>query len=372
MSEKIIPVFTPHLSPSATKNVLACMESGWISSGGIFVNQFEEAWANKCNVKYGIAVNSGTSALEIAVRALELDQKAEIILPSFTIISCASAILNAGHSIRLVDVDPDTWCLNVDQIKDKINNNTRAIMPIHMFGHPANMAEIMNLAKLNDLKVIEDAAEAHGAVVDGKVVGGIGDMGCFSFYANKIITTGEGGMVVTDNDILAESLYSYRNLCFNSSRRFLHHKMGYSYRMTNIQAAIGLSQINHLDKIITAKRNLAKQYTAALKDIDEISIPVEKNYAKNVFWMYGIVLNEKININAKSFAKRLLAKGIDTRPFFLGMHEQPVLKQRGLFLNETYPVTEKLSRKGLYLPSGVNLTNDEIKRICNAIKESLN
>ena len=371
MPDKIIPVFTPYLAPSAKQNLLDCIESGWISSGGVFVNQFEKAWANKCNVEFGIAVNSGTSALEIAVRALELDQDAEIILPSYTIISCASAILNAGCTISLVDVDPDTWCLNIDQVKDKITNKTQAIMPVHMFGHPANMSEIMTLARSHSLKIIEDAAEAHGALVDGRVVGGIGDMGCFSFYANKIITTGEGGMVVTDNDVLAQRLYSYRNLCFNSERRFLHHKIGHSYRMTNMQGAIGLSQIDHLDKTIAAKRNLAKKYTAALKNIDEISLPIEKNYATNVFWMYGIVLSDNIKLDAESLAKRLRTKGIDTRPFFLGMHEQPVLKQRGLFVNEKYPITEKLSRKGLYLPSGTNLSHKEIERVCNAIKESL-
>ena len=371
MPDEIIPVFTPYLAPSAKQNLLDCIESGWISSGGVFVSQFEKAWANKCNVEFGIAVNSGTSALEIAVRALELDQDAEIILPCYTIISCASAILNAGCTISLVDVDPDTWCLNIDQVKDKITNKTQAIMPVHMFGHPANMSEIMTLARSHSLKIIEDAAEAHGALVDGRVVGGIGDMGCFSFYANKIITTGEGGMVVTDNDVLAQRLYSYRNLCFNSERRFLHHKIGHSYRMTNMQGAIGLSQIDHLDKTIAAKRNLAKKYTAALNNIDEISLPIEKNYATNVFWMYGIVLSDNIKLDAESLAKRLRAKGIDTRPFFLGMHEQPVLKQRGLFVNEKYPITEKLSRKGLYLPSGTNLSHKEIERVCNAIKESL-
>ena len=371
MSDQIIPVFTPHLAPSAAKNVLACLESGWISSGGSFVDQFEKAWANKCNVRHGIAVNSGTSALEIAVRALELEKGAEVILPSYTIISCASAILNADCTICLVDVNPDTWCLNIEEVAAKISDKTQAIMPVHMFGHPANMSKIMDLAKLHDLKVIEDAAEAHGAIVDDKIVGGIGDVGCFSFYANKIVTTGEGGMVVTDDDVLAERLYSYRNLCFNSERRFLHYKLGHSYRMTNMQGAIGLSQIDHLENTIATKRNLAEKYTAALKDVTEISLPIEKNYATSVYWMYGIVLNEQTDLEANIFASRLRDKGIDTRPFFLGMHEQPVLKQRGLFNGETYPVTEQLARRGLYLPSGTGLTDEEIDRVCNAVKASL-
>ena len=370
MAQKTIPVFTPHLAASAAANVQACLESGWISSEGVFIDQFERAWAEKCNVRHGIAVNSGTSALEIAMAALEFDNGAEVILPSYTIISCASAILNAGYKIRLVDVDPDTWCINVEQVAEKIGEKTRAIMPVHMFGHPADMAKIMALANRYNLNVVEDAAEAHAASFNNKIVGGIGDIGCFSFYANKIITTGEGGMAVTDNDELAERLRSYRNLCFNSERRFLHYNMGYSYRMTNMQAAIGLSQIGHIDQTIKAKRDLATQYTSRLNGIAEISLPTEKPGASNVYWMYGIVLDDSLPCNAKEFSDRLRTKGIDTRPFFLGMHEQPVLKKRGLFQGENYPVTERLARRGLYLPSGTNLTEDQITRVCNAVKES--
>ena len=371
MANPSIPVYTPHLSTSATKNVQHCLESGWISSKGIFIDQFEKAWAEKCNVRHGIAVNSGTSALEIAMAALELEEGAEVILPSYTIISCASAILNASCNICLVDVDPDTWCLDVDQVANAIGSRTRAIMPVHIFGHPADMGNIMNLAKLHSLKVIEDAAEAHGAAFNEQIVGGIGDIGCFSFYANKIITTGEGGMAVTDDDDLAKKLKSYRNLCFNSDRRFLHYKLGYSFRMTNMQAAIGLSQIEHIDETVAAKRYIANQYTAHLKDLVEISLPTEKTFATNVYWMYGIVLKDGVQCDAAEFASRLQTKGIDTRPFFLGMHEQPVLKERGLFKGEKYPVTERLARRGLYLPSGINLTDEQIESVSKAVKESL-
>jgi perosamine synthetase len=366
-----IPVYTPTLAPSATRNVRAAVESGWISSEGEFIDQFEQAWAEKCNVRFGVATNSGTSALEIAMAALELPAGSEVILPSYTIISCASAILNAGCSIRLVDVDPETWCLNVDEVADNITSKTRAIMPVHMFGHPAEMGEIMKLAKTYDLKVIEDAAEAHGAVIDGEVVGGIGDIGCFSFYANKIITTGEGGMAVTDDEALAERLKSYRNLCFNSERRFQHHRMGHSYRMTNMQAAIGVSQVEHMDQTIAAKRKLAGQYRAKLKDVPEITLPVEKENVTNVYWMYGVVLNEGAPFEAEVLADRLRAMGIDTRPFFVGMHEQPVLKERGLFTGEKYPVTENLARRGLYLPSGTNLSADQIDQICDDVKKAI-
>lgn len=371
MAHPPIPVYTPTLAPSAAQNVRAALDSGWISSEGEFVDQFEQAWAEKCNVRFGVTTNSGTSALEIAMAALELPEGSEVILPSYTIISCASAILNAGCSIRLVDVDPETWCLNVDEVADNITSKTRAIMPVHMFGHPAEMSEIMKLAKSHNLKVIEDAAEAHGAVVDGEVVGGIGDIGCFSFYANKIITTGEGGMAVTDDEALAERLKSYRNLCFGSERRFLHHRMGHSYRMTNMQAAIGVSQIEHMDQTIAAKRKLAGQYRAKLKDVPEISLPIEKENVANVFWMNGVVLNECAPFEADIFADRLRDKGIDTRPFFLGMHEQPVLKDRGLFTGEKYPVTENLARRGLYLPSGTNLSVDQIDQVCEAVKTAV-
>jgi perosamine synthetase len=229
----------------------------------------------------------------------------------------------------------------------------------------------MKLANSYELKVIEDAAEAHGAVVDGEVVGGIGDIGCFSFYANKIITTGEGGMAVTDDEAPAELLKSYRNLDFNSERRFLHRRMGHSYRMTNMQAAIGVSQIEHIDQTIAAKRKLAGQYRARLKDVPEISLPVEKENVANVYWMFGVVLNERVPFDAEIFADRLRAKGIDTRPLFLGMHEQPVLKERGLFTGEKYPVTEHLGRRGLYLPSGTNLSVDQIDQICDAVKKAI-
>jgi perosamine synthetase len=367
----MIPVFTPNLDAGAKVNVDVCMEKGWISSQGDFVRQFEEEWAAYCGVKHGIAVNSGTSALEIAMAALELDEGSEVILPSYTIISCASAILNAGCRIKLVDVDPDTWCLDVAQTADAIGPKTRAIMPVHMFGHPVDMPAVMDLADSHGLAVIEDAAEAHGAMAGRKVVGGIGDIGCFSFYANKIITTGEGGMAVTNNDSLAERLRSYRDLCFNEERRFLHYRMGHSYRMTNLQAAVGVSQIDRVPEIIVRKRALADQYKERLSDIDSLNLPTEKGDVQNVYWMFGVVLAADHPLDATKLAHRLKDKGIETRPFFLGMHQQPVLKNLGLFDEDSYPVTEHLARNGLYLPSSINLGTDQLDTVCEALKDCL-
>jgi perosamine synthetase len=243
-------------------------------------------------------------------------------------------------------------------------------MPVHMFGHPVDMNRLMDIASKHNLKIVEDAAEAHGAEVNGRRVGGIGDMGCFSFYANKIITTGEGGMVVTSDAALADRCRSLRNLCFIPERRFLHKEIGHNYRLTNVQAAIGVAQCDRIDRHIEHKRWMAKTYRERLSDLP-IALPVERNWAKNVYWMYGVVLDEDVPFDAVEFAKRLRARGVDTRPLFLGMHEQPVLNERGFFIRERYPVTELLSRRGLYLPSGLTLTQAQIENVCEVVRSIL-
>lgn len=370
MPDKIIPVFTPYLAPSAKQNLLDCIESGWISSGGVFVNQFEKAWANKCNVEFGIAVNSGTSALEIAVRALELDQDAEIILPSYTIISCASAILNAGCTISLVDVDPDTWCLNIDQIKDKITNKTQAIMPVHMFGHPANMSEIMTLARSHSLKIIEDAAEAHGALADGRVVGGIGDMGCFSFYANKIITTGEGGMVTFNNRIYFDKAKNLKELAFGRKDKFMHADIGYNYRMTNLQAALGLGQMKKINHFIKKKIKISKWYSKYL-NVDKLILPHTKKNYKNVFWMYCVRLKEKNKKNRSKIRKKLSSVGIETREMFIPANLQEIFLKKKMFKKIECPKANQVSSTTFYLPSGYELKEKNVKYISDQLNKLL-
>jgi perosamine synthetase len=367
----VIPISEPLLDDRALAYVQEALRTNWISSEGRFIIDFERAWASYCGVAHGIAVCNGTAALEVAMQALALPQGTEIILPSFTIISCVSAVLRAGCKPVLVDCDPDTWCLDVGQIKQKITERTGAIMPVHIYGHMADMDPLMELAGQFGLAVIEDAAEVHGAEYHGRRAGGIGTMGCFSFYANKIVTTGEGGMVVTADAELAERLRSLRNLAFRKDRRFLHAELGHNFRMTNVQAAIGLAQVERIDDHIARKRKMAERYLNRLRDVRGLRLPVERPGVKNVYWMFGVVLEDDVTLDAATFGERLKKEGVDTRPFFLGMHEQPVLRGRGLFANESYPVTERIARRGLYLPSGLGLTEADIEKVSAAVKKCL-
>jgi len=367
----VIPVSEPLLDDRALAYVTEAVRSGWISSEGRFISEFERRWAEYCGVGHGIAVCNGTVALELAMAALALPPGSEVILPSFTIISCVAALLRTGCRPVLVDCDPATWCLDVGEVERKITSATRAIMPVHMYGHMADMAPLMEVARRRGLAVIEDAAEAHGAEYHGRRAGGIGTLGCFSFYANKIVTTGEGGMVVTDDAGLAERARSLRNLCFRRDQRFLHNELGYNFRITNLQAAIGLAQVERVEDHVSRKRRMAALYTERLCNVAGLKLPVERPGVKNVYWMYGVVLDDVVDVDAAGFARRLREQGVDTRPFFLGMHEQPVLRERGFFAGESYPVTERLSRRGLYLPSGLGLGEAEIEKVCGAVRQCL-
>jgi perosamine synthetase len=331
-------------------------------------------------MKFGIAVSNGTTALQVALGCLELGTGDEVIMPAFTIISCAMAIVEHGLVPVLVDSDPRTWCMDVSQIEARITNRTRAIMPVHIYGHPIDMDPLLELAKKHNLAVIEDAAEAHGAeylsgrkgaVASWKRCGGMGHISTFSFYANKLITTGEGGMVLTNDSIIAEKARSLRNLCFRPERRFFHTELGYNYRMTNMQAALGVAQLERFEQIIAKKRWMGATYTERLKEIPGMQLPVEESWAKQVYWMYGLVLNESRGMDAAEFARRLDEQGVQTRPFFLGMHEQPVFWAHGLFKGECYPVAERIAKQGLYLPSGLALTNAQLEETCNAVKRVL-
>jgi perosamine synthetase len=367
----LIPVNEPFIGEHETQYVLECLRTGWISSEGKFIQEFEKGWAAYCGMKHGVAVSNGTVALEIAVGCLDLKAGDEVIMPSFTIISCAQAVTHYGGVPVLVDSDPRTWCMDVDQVEAKITPRTRAIMPVHIYGHPVDMDSIRALARKYHLIVIEDAAEAHGAEYKGIKCGGLGDINCFSFYANKIITTGEGGMVLTNDEAHAERLRSLRNLCFKKERRFYHTEIGNNYRLTNLQAAIGLAQMERIETSVQKKRWMAQAYHDRLRDLSMLQLPIEEPWAKNVYWMYGVVLAESSGMDAVEFAKRLLEKGIMTRPFFLGMHEQPVFHEMGLFNGEHYLVAERIARQGLYLPSGMTITESQIDRSAQAVREVL-
>jgi perosamine synthetase len=376
----MIPVNEPLLGDRELEYATECIRTGWISSSGRFIEEFERKWAAYCGMRHGIAVSNGTVALQTAIASLGLEPGFQVIMPAFTIISCALAVIYNGGVPVLVDSDPRTWCMNVSQVKEKITDHTRAIMPVHIYGHPVDMDPLHELADHHQLSIIEDAAEAHGAEYlcnRGKDTsrwlrcGGMGRLSCFSFYANKLITTGEGGMVLTNDPVLAEKARSHRNLCFRQEKRFYHTELGNNYRLTNFQAALGLAQIERIDRIIEKKRWIGKQYTERLTDIPGVQLPVEEPWARQVYWMYGMVLDNSVGMDAIQFADKLRAKGVETRPFFLGMHEQPALQRMGLFRSEKYPVAERLSRQGLYLPSGLTLTEPQLKRVTEAVKEVL-
>lgn len=366
----MIPVNEPLLGKAEAANVAECLETGWISSAGRFIDEFERRWAEYCGVKHGVAVANGTVALQLALWALDLEPGDEVIMPTFTIVSCALAATYNGLVPVLVDADPETWCMDVSAIEARITDSTRAIMPVHIYGHPVDMDPVRELADRHGLFVVEDAAEAHGATYRGKRCGGLGDISCFSFYANKIITTGEGGMLLTDDDAIAERARSGRNLCFRSDRRFWHTEAGYNFRLTNMQAAVGVAQVERIDEFLALKRRMGTRYSEALAGLP-LQLPVEREWATNVYWMYGVVLDDSTTMDGAELAARLAEKGVQTRPFFIGMHEQPVFLEQGLFAGEGYPVADRLARRGLYLPSGLALTEEQQEQVIAAVREVL-
>lgn len=367
----MIPVCEPLVTAHDIELVNDALQSGWISSAGKYLDLFEERWATYCGMPYGIAVSNGSTALDVAVALLNLEPGDEVIMPTFTIISPAQSVVRAGGIPVLIDSTPDSWQMDLSQIESKITSRTRAILVVHIYGHSADMNPILEIARRYNLTVIEDAAEVHGAEYKGKRCGGLADISTFSFYANKLVTTGEGGMVLVRTQELAERARSLRNLCFQKQQRFLHDELGYNFRMTNLQAALGVGQLERINQIVDQKRAIAAAYTALLKDIPSLQLPIEKPWAKNVYWVYGIMLDEKLGINAQQMADRLRTAGVDTRPFFLGMHQQPVFHKMGLFIDEHYPVAERLAKQGLYIPNGLNLTETQIEFVANAIKENL-
>jgi perosamine synthetase len=376
----MIPVNEPLLNGNEKKYLTECIDTGWISSEGPFVNKFENAVARATNRRHGIAVCNGTAALEVAVSALGLKPGDEVIMPAFTIISCAAAIIRAGCKPVLVDSNPVTWNMDIGLLKAKIrevieikkNSRVKAVMVVHIYGLPVDMNPVQELAQQYGLKIIEDAAEMHGQTYYGRPCGSFGDISTFSFYPNKHITTGEGGMVLTDDDALAERCRSLRNLCFRPGRRFVHEELGYNFRMTNMQAALGLAQIERLDEFVARKRRMGKRYTQLLSDVRGLELMPEKTaYADSIYWVYGIVLKDDMPFNAEEAMRRLKQSGVGTRPFFWPMHEQPVFRRMGLFHGERHPVAERLARRGFYLPSGMALTDEQLDETAGHVKALL-
>lgn len=364
-----IPVNEPLLNGNEKKYLCECIDTGWISSEGPFVREFEQKMSRSVGRKYGIAVSNGTAALEVAVQALNISEGDEVIMPTFTIISCAMAITKRGGRPVFVDSDRNTWNMRVDEIESKITSKTKAIMVVHIYGLPVDMDPVLDIAKKYGLKVIEDAAEMHGQTYDGKPCGSFGDISIFSFYPNKHITTGEGGMVVTDDDELAERCRSLRNLCFQKDIRYVHEEISDNYRFTNLQAAVGLAQLERLEEFVEKKRMMGKKYTELLADVKGISLPAQSDdHADNIYWVYGIVLDEEINIDNRAIVKKLADKGVGCRTFFWCMHEQPVYVKANMFGDERYPTAEFLSRKGFYIPSGLALTDEQMEEVVKRLQ----
>lgn len=366
----MIPVNEPLLNGNEKKYLNECIDTGWISSEGPFIKKFEELFAARVGRKYGVAVCNGTAALDAAIEALGIGPGDEVIMPSFTIISCIGQIIRAGAKPVLVDSDPVTWNMDVGQIEGKVTPRTKLIMIVHIFGLPADVDPILEIANRHGLKVIEDAAEMHGQTYKGRPCGSFGDISTFSFYPNKHITTGEGGMVVTNDDNLTEECHGLRNLCFQPSRRFVHERLGWNMRMTNMQAALGVAQLERLDEFVARKRRMGAVYTELLSDVTSLQLPLARtNYAENIYWVFGLVISDEIDMTAEDAIKRLAAKGVGCRPFFYPMHQQPVLRKMGLFEGVSLPVAEKMYRKGFYIPSGMALSDVQMDAVALAVKE---
>lgn len=354
----MIPVCEPSIGEEELENVVQAVRSGWISSAGKFVAEFEENFADYCGIRYGVSTSSGTAALHLALAALGITKGDEVIMPALTFIATANPVTYSGAKPVFVDSHEDYWCIDPEKIK--ITPETRAIIPVHLYGHPCDMGPIMDLAQDHDLYVIEDACEAHGAEYKGKKIGSFGDISCFSFYGNKLMTTGEGGMCLTDDCELYEKMGFLRDHGMDPERRYWHGVIGFNYRMTNMQAAVGVAQLKKLDEFVRKKRQIARWYEQGLTG-ETIDLHPEMPWAKCVYWMYSILVDDRDGLRG-----RLKEDGIDTRPFFYPVNVLPPYMN-----DERFPVAERLSARGINLPSSTRLTKGEVEDICRCISQHL-
>jgi len=355
-------VYEPFLGNKVRQYVLDCVESGWISSLGQYVARFEAEFSRFCGVPYGIATSNGTTALHLALGVLGIKPGDEVIVPALTFVATANAVTYTGATPVLADVDPVTWTLDPESVRRQITPRTRAIIPVHLYGHPCDMDPILAVAREHDLWVVEDAAEAHGARYRGRRVGSLGDLACFSFYGNKIITTGEGGMVVTANREWADRAAFLRDHAMLKAPHYYHPEIGYNYRMTNIQAAIGCAQMEEIGTLLERKRTIAEAYRAGLASIPGLTLAPEANWAWSVFWMYSVLIEPSFGREREAVREGLRTAGIDTRPFFVPLHELPPYRTADPLL-----VASRLGAVGLNLPSGTPLTSEQVASVCRAL-----
>lgn len=370
----MIPVNEPLISKNAKKYVLDCLNSGWISSSGEYINKFEQEFAKYIGTKFAITTTSGTSALHLALASIDVSKGDEVIIPNLTIISCALAVLYLGATPVLVDVEELTGNIDSAKIESAITKRTKAIMVVHLYGHPANMDPILQITKKYKLFLVEDAAEAHGAEVkimnnkgrySWKKVGSIGDVSCFSFYSNKIVTTGEGGMILTNNKEIFKRATMLKDLAHFPGKRFYHKEVGYNFRMTNLQAALGLAQLEEIENYLKKKRWIADLYFEGFKNINFLETPKQESWAKSVCWMYAIRVKKTNAISRDQLCERLQRVGIDTRTFFVPLSDQPVLRKLNIHRNSFFPISKDLSRRGFYIPSGLAITKKQIREVIN-------
>lgn len=363
-----IPVSQPFLSKKEIEYVLSALAKGAISGlYGEYIDKFEKDFAHYSGCAYGISTNSGTSALHLALASLGISEGDEVLVSSFTNMATFFAVLYLNAKPIPIDIEPDTWNIDPALIEEKINKKTKAILVVHIYGHPVDMDPILRMAKKYGLYVIEDCAEAHGALYKKKKVGSLGDVGCFSFYANKIITTGEGGMVTTNNVGIADKARSLKSLAFGAKNKFMHKDIGFGYRMTNLQAAIGCAQLGRIDEIIDKKRKIACYYNDKLKSVPGLQLPIEKSYAKNVYWMYHIVLHKEFGFPRELVMKKLRDCGIEIRETFIPYNMQEIFIQRGWVKGDECPIANSVARNGFYLPSGPLLKEEKLKYITDKI-----
>lgn len=363
---KFIPISEPNIGQKEISYVQKAVKSGWVSSLGYYVEKFENDFAKYCGRKYGVSVSSGTTALHLALVALGIGRGGEVIIPNFTFIAVANAVTYTGAKVVLVDIEADTWNLDPKKIEAKINKKTKAIIPVHTYGHPADMAPVLKIAKKYNLFVIEDAAEAHGAEYKGKKVGGFGDISCFSFYGNKTITTGEGGMCLTNDQKLYKKMLLLRDHGMTKEKKYWHEVVGYNYRLTNLQAALGCAQLERIDGFLDVKRRNAKFYIKLLKNIPWITLPTEKKYAKNTYWMFSILANKKMGYGRKPVIKKLKKANIDSRIFFYPISDLPPYRNK--IRDKDLGVSKRVAYQGLSLPSSTELEAKEIRYICETLK----
>ena len=368
LQSRVIPVCEPTLGGNEAKYVLDCIESNWISSAGKYIPRFEETFAQACDAGYAVACANGTVALHLALATLGIGPGDEVILPTFTMIATINSITYTGATPVLVDSEPRTWNMDLNHVADKITSRTRAVMPVHTYGHPVDMDPLLEMAERHGFHIVEDAAEAHGAEYKGRKAGSFGHAGCFSFYANKIITTGEGGMITTNDSDLARLARNLRDHAFSEERHFWHKYLGYNYRMTNMQAAVGLAQTEQMDGFVAARRANAARYTAALEQIPGIVTPPQAKWAKSVFWMYSILVEDEFGMTRDQLRAYLADHGIETRTFFIPMHLQPIYHQA--YKGQRYPVAEMLCQRGFYLPSASSLTTREIDYVTESVRRA--